>query len=48
MCGHMRNDRIKNQDIQGKVGVATIKDKMKEKQLRWFEHVSTRAIDALV
>lgn len=48
MCGHMRNDRIKNQDIRGKVGVAAIKDKMREKQLWWFGHVSTRPIDALV
>ena len=36
MRGYMRNDKIKNEDIQGKIGVAAIEDKMRENRLRWF------------
>ncbi|CAN6544528.1 unnamed protein product [Malus baccata var. baccata] len=32
MCGHTRNDKIRNDDIQGKVGVAKIEGKMRENQ----------------
>ncbi|KAM1778761.1 hypothetical protein ACFX12_040219 [Malus domestica] len=34
MCGHTRNDRIRNEDIRGKVGVAEIEGKMRENRLR--------------
>ena len=30
MCGHTRNDKIKNEDFRGKVGVAEIEGKMRE------------------
>ncbi|RXH80211.1 hypothetical protein DVH24_041358, partial [Malus domestica] len=42
MCGHMRNDRIKNEDILGKAGVITIEDKMRKNRIKWFEHVNRR------
>ncbi|RXI07875.1 hypothetical protein DVH24_014441 [Malus domestica] len=48
MCGHTRNDKIRNEDIRGKVGVAEIKGKMRENRLRWFGHVQRRPTDALV
>ncbi|KAM1446895.1 hypothetical protein ACFXTO_006053 [Malus domestica] len=30
MCGHTRKDKIRNEDIRGKVGVAEIEGKMRE------------------
>lgn len=43
----VRSDRIMNDDIQDKVGVAFVADKMSKRRLRWFEHVK-RFEDALV
>ena len=34
MCGHTRKDKIGNEDIQGKVGVAEIVGKMRENRLQ--------------
>ncbi|CAN6539925.1 unnamed protein product [Malus baccata var. baccata] len=34
MCGHTRNDKIGNEDIRGKVGVAEIEGKMRENRFR--------------
>ncbi|CAN6695366.1 unnamed protein product [Malus baccata var. baccata] len=34
MCGHTRKDKIGNEDIRGKVGVAEIEGKMRENQFR--------------
>ncbi|RXH91995.1 hypothetical protein DVH24_021018 [Malus domestica] len=48
MCGHTRKDKIRNEDIQGKIGVAEIEGKMRENQLRWFGYVQRRPIDAPV
>ncbi|KAM2298110.1 hypothetical protein ACFXTI_000109 [Malus domestica] len=48
MCGHTLKDKIRNEDIRGKVGVAKIEGKMRENQLRWFGHVQRRPIDAPV
>ena len=37
MCSYTRNERIKNEIIHKKVGVAPIKDKIWETQLKWFD-----------
>ncbi|CAN6562397.1 unnamed protein product [Malus baccata var. baccata] len=34
MCGHTRKDKIRNEDIRGKVGVAEIEGKMRENRFR--------------
>ncbi|XP_070019926.1 uncharacterized protein [Nicotiana sylvestris] len=39
---------IRNKDVRGKVGVASMEDKLQESRLRWFGHVKRRDIDALV
>ncbi|KAM2859996.1 hypothetical protein COP2_025345 [Malus domestica] len=48
MCGHTRKDKIRNEDIRGKVGVAEIEGKRRENRLRWFGHVQRRPTDAPV
>jgi hypothetical protein len=48
ICGHTRMDRIRNEDIRSKVGVAPIEEKMREHRLRWFGHVQRRPTDAAV
>ncbi|XP_070031783.1 uncharacterized protein [Nicotiana tomentosiformis] len=46
MCGHTRLDKIRNEDIRVKVGVAPMEYKMQEARLRWFGHVRRRSLDA--
>ncbi len=48
MCGHTRRDRIKNDDIRDKVGVAPIEEKMIQHRLRWYGHVQRRPSEAPV
>jgi len=47
ICHHRRLDKIRNEVIRGKIGVASIEDKMRETTLRWFGHVRRRQIDTL-
>ncbi|KAF3633234.1 putative pre-mRNA-processing factor 6-like [Capsicum annuum] len=47
-CGIMRVDRVRNEAIRDKVGVASVEDKIREGRLRWFEHVMRRGTDAPV
>ncbi|XP_075092427.1 uncharacterized protein LOC142172659 [Nicotiana tabacum] len=46
MYGHTRLDRIRNEVIQDKVGVAPVEAKMREAKLKWFGHVKKRNTDA--
>ncbi|XP_075096104.1 uncharacterized protein LOC142174207 [Nicotiana tabacum] len=48
MCGDTRKDKIQNEIIRDKVGVAAIEDKLRESRLRWFGHVRKRDMDAPV
>ncbi|KAF3651997.1 Ataxin-3 -like protein [Capsicum annuum] len=48
MCGFMRADRVRNEIIREKVGVASVEDKIREVRLRWFGHVMRRGTDAPV
>ena len=41
-----RKDRILNEKIRLKIGVAPIDKKMRESHLRWFGHVQRREINA--
>jgi hypothetical protein len=47
-CGHTRRDRVQNDDIQDRVGVAPIEEKLIQHQLRWFGHVQRRPPEAPV
>jgi len=42
MCGFARLDRIRNEVIIEKAGVAPIEEKLRESRLRWFGHVKRR------
>ncbi|XP_070036022.1 uncharacterized protein [Nicotiana tomentosiformis] len=46
MCEYTRRDKIKNEAIRDRVGVASVEDKMRQSRLRWFRHVKKRSIDA--
>ena len=42
-----KEDKIRNKDINLKIGVAPIDEKMRESHLRWFGHVQRRLINKL-
>jgi hypothetical protein len=42
ICGHTRKDRIRNDDIRDKLGVAPIQEKLFHHRLRWFGHIQRR------
>jgi len=46
--GHTRLDKIRNEVIRGRIGVASIENKIREARLRWFGHIRRRSMDALV
>ena len=48
MCGNTQRDMVRNENIRTKIGVASIKEKMRENHLRWFGHVRRRPVDAAV
>ena len=47
-CGYTRRDRVRNEDIREKVGVAPIEEKLTQHRLRWFGHVQRRLPEAPV
>jgi hypothetical protein len=48
ICGHTRKDRIRNDDIWDKLGVALIQEKLVQHRLRWFGHIQRRPPEAPV
>ncbi|KAG2651069.1 hypothetical protein PVAP13_1NG174019 [Panicum virgatum] len=47
-CGHTRRDRVRNEIIRDRVGVAPIEEKLTQHRLRWFGHVQRRPAEAPV
>ncbi|KAG5632121.1 hypothetical protein H5410_003838 [Solanum commersonii] len=41
----LRSDKIRNEVIREKVGVASVVDKLREARLRWFGHVKRRSLE---
>ncbi|RZB50735.1 Metal tolerance protein 4 isoform C [Glycine soja] len=48
MCGKTRQDKIRNETIRERVGVAPIVEKMVENRLRWFGHVERRPVNSVM
>ena len=48
MCGHTRKDRVRNDDIRDRVGVAPIEEKLVQHRLRWFGHIQRMPPEAPV
>ena len=46
MCGHTRKDRVRNDDIRDRVGVAPIEEKFVQHRLRWFGHIQHMSPEA--
>ena len=46
--GHIRLDRIRNECIREKVGVAPIVETMVEFRIRWFGHMRKRFVKASI
>ena len=46
--GHIRRDRVRNDDIRERLGVAPIEEKLIQHRLRWFGHVQWRPEDTTV
>jgi hypothetical protein len=46
--GHTRGDRIRNDDIRDKLGVAPIQEKLVQHRLRWFDYIQLRPSEAPV
>lgn len=48
MCGSMtKQDRIRNNNIRRRIGIAPIIEPMMETRLRWFEHVERRPVNSM-
>ena len=45
-CGHTRRDRVRNEAIRERVGVAQIEEKFTQHRLRLFGHVQRRSPEA--
>ena len=48
MYGNTRRDKVRNESIHTKIGVASIEEKMRQNRQRWFGHVRRRPTDAPV
>jgi hypothetical protein len=48
ICGHTRRDRVRNDDIREKLGVAPVEEKLVQHRLRWFGHIQWRPAEALI
>jgi len=48
ICGHTRKDRVRNDDIRERLGVAPIEEKLVQHRLRWFGHIQRRPPEAPV
>ena len=46
--GHTRRDRVRNDDIRDRLGVAPIEEKLVQHRLSWFGHVQRRPPEASV
>jgi hypothetical protein len=43
---HTRRDRVRNDDIRERLGVAPVEEKLVQHHLRWFRHMQRRPTEA--
>jgi hypothetical protein len=46
ICGHIKRDRVRNNDIRERLGVTPVEEKLMQHRLRWFEHMQRRLAEA--
>jgi hypothetical protein len=46
ICGNIRRDRVRNDDIHKRLGVAPVEEKLVQHRLRWFGHIQRRSVEA--
>jgi hypothetical protein len=46
ICGHIRRDRVRNDDIRERLRVAPIEEKLVQHCLRWFRHMQRKSTEA--
>jgi hypothetical protein len=44
--GNTRRDRVQNDDIRMRLGVAPVEEKLVQHRLRWFGHIQWRPVEA--
>jgi hypothetical protein len=44
--GHIRRDRVRNDDIRERLGVAPVEEKLMQHCLRWFGHIQRMPTEA--
>jgi hypothetical protein len=48
ICGNTRRDRVQNDDIRERLGVASVEEKLVQHRLRLFGHIQQRPVKAPV
>jgi hypothetical protein len=48
ICGNTRNDRVRNNDIRERPGVAPVEEKLMQHRFEWFGHIQRRSAEAPV
>jgi hypothetical protein len=48
ICGNIRRDRVRNDDIRERLGVASVEEKLVQHRLRWFGHIQQSPAEAPV
>jgi hypothetical protein len=48
ICCNTRRDRVQNDDIPERLGVASVEEKLVQYRLRWFGHIQRRPAEAPV
>jgi hypothetical protein len=46
ICGYTRRDRVRDDDIRERLGVALVEEKLVQHHLRWFGHIQRRPAEA--
>jgi hypothetical protein len=46
ICGHIRRDRVRNDDICKRLGVTSVEEKLVQHRLSQFGHIQWRRVEA--